>query len=35
MVYETLKKRWEASIGAAGTIAFLTLGALGVAAAHS
>ena len=29
MVYETLKKRWEAAFGPAGTVALLILGALG------
>lgn len=35
MVYETLKKRWEAAFGPAGTVALLILGALGGAAAQA
>lgn len=35
MVYETLKKRWELAIGPVGTLALLTLGALGGAAAQA
>jgi len=35
MVYETLKKRWEAAFGPAGTVALLLLGALGGAAAQA
>ena len=35
MVYETLKKRWEAAFGPAGTLALLLLGAAGGAAAQA
>jgi len=35
MVYETLKKRWEASFGPSTTVALLLLGALGGAAAQA
>lgn len=35
MVYETLKKRWEAHVGPVGTAALLLLGAVGGAAAQA